>query len=208
MYKVFFNEYLLVFESEIKNSSKYNINQGVEIQTVHSFFSLLSSLEKGKCVVEPEINCLVAEEFWTEMNDYLTRIPAAGGVVTNRKSELLFIKRMGRWDLPKGKIEKNESARDAALREVGEECGIGDLKILRPLPPTRHLYRSSYIKEPDNWVLKETFWFEMLYGGDGAVSPQREEDIEDVRWFARDKLATVYSSIYSNLKDLLAYYLA
>ncbi len=208
MYKVFFNEYQLVLKSENKNSSKDNIDQYIEIQTVCAFFSLLASLEKSKCVVEPKINCLVSKGFWTEFLDYLTRIPAAGGIVINRKEELLFIKRMGRWDLPKGKIEKNESARDAALREVEEECGIHGLKILRTLPSTMHLYRSPYIKAQNNWVLKETFWFEMFHGGDGMVTPQREEDIEDVRWFARDEMKEVYSSIYSNLRDLLGYYLA
>ena len=49
-------------------------------------------------------------------------IKAAGGLVS-RDKELLFIHRLGKWDLPKGKLEKKESNKLAAVREVREECG-------------------------------------------------------------------------------------
>ena len=58
-------------------------------------------------------------------------IEAAGGVVKNPADELLFILRLGKWDLPKGKIEKGEKIKEAALREVEEECGGGGLKIIK-----------------------------------------------------------------------------
>ncbi len=49
-------------------------------------------------------------------------IEAAGGLVFNAKNEFLLIKRLGKADLPKGKIEKGEDPKTAALREVEEEC--------------------------------------------------------------------------------------
>ena len=51
-------------------------------------------------------------------------LEAAGGVVVNSNKERLFIHRFGRWDLPKGKLEKGESPAEAALREVYEETGL------------------------------------------------------------------------------------
>ena len=42
-------------------------------------------------------------------------VEAAGGVVSNKNGEILFIRRMGKWDLPKGKIEKGESLEQACL---------------------------------------------------------------------------------------------
>ena len=50
-----------------------------------------------------------------------TVIEASGGIVQNSSKELLFIERLGKWDLPKGKIEKNETPAEAAIREVEEE---------------------------------------------------------------------------------------
>src|SRR5687768_2564827 len=50
-----------------------------------------------------------------------TPVLAAGGLVQNEKEELLMIYRKGKWDLPKGKLDKNEKLEDCALREVMEE---------------------------------------------------------------------------------------
>jgi 8-oxo-dGTP pyrophosphatase MutT (NUDIX family) len=124
------------------------------------------------------------------------------------QGEFLFIRRLGRWDLPKGKIESGECVEDAAVREVEEECGIHGPKVVRKLPSTYHIYRSPYIPEPNNWVWKETAWFEMKYNGQEVPVPQQEEDISEIRWFSSEELSEVYASTYGNLKLLLQNYLA
>ena len=45
-------------------------------------------------------------------------IKAGGGVVNNNKNQILFIYRLKRWDLPKGKLDKGETIRECAEREV------------------------------------------------------------------------------------------
>ncbi len=42
-------------------------------------------------------------------------IEAAGGIVQNEKKDILFIYRLGKWDLPKGKIEKGEKEEACAV---------------------------------------------------------------------------------------------
>ena len=54
------------------------------------------------------------------------KIIAAGGLVTNENNELLMIFRRGKWDLPKGKLDKGETIEECAIREVEEETGIGN----------------------------------------------------------------------------------
>jgi len=44
---------------------------------------------------------------------------------------MLFIYRFNKWDLPKGKLDNGESVSECAIREVEEECGIANLKIVR-----------------------------------------------------------------------------
>ena len=51
-------------------------------------------------------------------------IRAAGGIVHNSEGQILMIFRRGLWDFPKGKVEKDETTEEAAVREVLEETGI------------------------------------------------------------------------------------
>ena len=81
---------------------------------------------------------------------------ASGGIVENSKKQILFIHRKGKWDLPKGKAEKNETIRETALREVTEETGIKRLRIRKFYTNTFHLVRNNGL-----YFLKETSWFLM-----------------------------------------------
>ena len=50
-------------------------------------------------------------------------INTCGGVVF-ADDQILFIMKNGKWDLPKGKIEQNETKEEAAVREISEETGL------------------------------------------------------------------------------------
>ena len=56
-------------------------------------------------------------------------IEAAGGIVQNDQNQMLFIYRLHKWDLPKGKVEKGENFEQAAIREVEEETGVINLQL-------------------------------------------------------------------------------
>lgn len=123
-------------------------------------------------------------------------IKAAGGLVQN-SGYFLWIFRNNIWDLPKGKIEDNESITDAALREVKEECGLkGILEISHKIIVTHHTYQLRDVK-----ILKETHWFFMQFDGDPNTIPQLEEGITEVSWKSKNdsiKLALEsYPSILS-----------
>ncbi len=135
----------------------------------------------------------------------LINIDAAGGIV-KRDGELLFIFRNETWDLPKGKIDKGETAEAAALREVEEECGISDLRIVKKLPSTFHVYRSTHPTNHGKWIFKQTFWFEMEYSGSEDGVPQTEEGITETRWYKSIELDEVLANTYENLKQLIELY--
>lgn len=104
-------------------------------------------------------------------------IEAAGGAVKNSEGKLLMIHRRGKWDLPKGKIDKGETPEKAAVREVEEECGVSGLRITRTLSPTYHTY-----KEGDKLILKKTHWYEMSTSDSKKLVPQAEEGITKCEW--------------------------
>lgn len=126
-------------------------------------------------------------------------IEAAGGLVRNSKNEYLFIFRNNKWDLPKGKIEKGESIRKAAKREVEEECGIKGLTIIKELTPSFHTY---FIGEKA--ILKPTYWFEMECSDTSDLVPQLEEGITEVKWLGLNKLGMVRENTYDSIIDVIS----
>jgi 8-oxo-dGTP pyrophosphatase MutT (NUDIX family) len=204
MYKVFFNDSTIVLSSEIKKSSNNNISDEIDFDGYSFINQWINEVEVNKnrpefYIQHPDLNRL-----WKYFRSRFVEIPASGGLVKNDSGLFLFIRRFGVWDLPKGKIEKKESPENAAIREVGEECGLSELKIIKQLDSTYHIYRSPYLKYPDNLVLKETKWFLMSYAGSEIPIPEMEEDIEEVRWFSPTEFDQVLTNTYSSLRDLLA----
>lgn len=203
MYKVFFNDSTIQFEPEYKRSSKNNITQNAVLEDHELIKELISTIHSGGLIKDFVILHDDPHALWHAFKNQLVEIPAAGGLVMNSDQSLLFIKRLGVWDLPKGKIEKKETPEKAAIREVEEECGVSGLKIIRPLESTFHIYRSPYHKSPENLVLKETKWFLMSCDDEQTLVPQADENIEEARWFALDELQEVRANTYSSIRDFL-----
>lgn len=203
MYKVFFNDSTIQIGAESNKSSKNNITQTVDCENPLFVKELVSEIESGDSslhfVIQNNDHCNI----WDLFKSQLIEIPAAGGLVMKSNQSLLFIKRLGVWDLPKGKIEKKETPESAAIREVEEECGVLGLKIIRELDSTFHMYRSPYLNFPDNLILKETKWFLMGCEGEQSLVPQVEENIEEARWFALDELDKVMANTYQSLREFL-----
>lgn len=122
-------------------------------------------------------------------------VAAAGGAVEDELGRLLVMRRRGHWDLPKGKLDEGEDSAAAALREVREECGLRRLRIIGPLPETWHTYEAKGI----DW-LKRTDWFRMRGSSGERLVPQYEEDIDQVRWAARDELPGIIAGSYPSLR--------
>lgn len=122
---------------------------------------------------------------------------AAGGKITNSKSETLFIYRNDKWDLPKGKTEKNEQLPQTALREVKEETGIKEVSINKPLDITYHIFRRN-----NEYRLKVTYWFDMFSDYEGIFFPQLDEGITDVKWVKKADLEEVKINSYPNIRLL------
>ena len=111
---------------------------------------------------------------------------AAGGVVLNSLSEVLLIYRNQRWDLPKGKIEPGEGVETAALREVEEETGIGQLSLLAPIQLPHNQGNVTYhtFYQRGKRILKATHWYKMQCANhhEMPLQPQSEEGITKAIW--------------------------
>jgi len=90
----------------------------------------------------------------------------------------------GNWGFPKGHLEAEESDLDAALREVEEETGLKDLKLVSRLGDSTWSFdRQDGIRVEKSCAnfLFESFTEELV--------PQLSEGITEARWMAADRVS-------------------
>ena len=131
---------------------------------------------------------------WKDFRSRYVFVQAAGGAVTDEQGRLLAIHRLGRWDLPKGKVEKGEDIPEAAVREVQEECGLQQVMLGEPLCHTWHTYERDGERH-----LKRTDWFLMQASSKEALVPQAIEDITEVRWLNATEVERMKADTYPSL---------
>lgn len=170
-------------------------------------------------VLDPEKNPGGFSPAEAAFMELFKRIDAAGGLVADEKGDLLFIRRLGRWDLPKGKINREdyapgeqhlltrgsvppEAARRAAVREVKEETGLEHVAITGERSSTWHIYTRK-----EKRILKRTWWFSMETHSDQPLTPQVSEAITSVQWIQREKIPIVLGDTYSSLREMLRHIL-
>lgn len=197
MYKVFVNEKKLTL-------SKYpeDVEKKLRFEGFATLEIAVDLLQNTSC---PALNVYGEniEEMWEDFTHMFKVIEAAGGVVINQKSEILFIRRLGKWDLPKGKIEKGESLEQAAVREIEEETGLKEIILEEFLNNTFHIYTERNGEK----ILKTTYWFRMRYVGNEKPVPQLEEGISEVSWKDSDAITRdVLPQTFKNIKLILNEY--
>ena len=134
----------------------------------------------------------------------LTPIIAAGGIVINPNQEILWIFRRGFWDLPKGKLDPNETIEACAIREVMEETGISHLILGKLILTTKHQYHDKYLNKE---VEKTTYWYAMTTDTLQDGKPQTEEDIEAIAWVKKADIAPYLEKTYDTIKEVMGTYL-
>lgn len=138
------------------------------------------------------------EELKKAFYNKFTVIQAGGGLVLNEKNEILLIFRRGKWDLPKGKLDKGETISACAVREVEEETGLKEVTLIEPLIITYHTYH-----EGSRFILKESHWYRMKVSGNQTLTPQTEEDILEVKWITKKEAKQYFPDCYPSVVDVL-----
>jgi 8-oxo-dGTP pyrophosphatase MutT (NUDIX family) len=200
MYKVFFNDRKVFLTDNFEKHFKtkyglfYKYQNQEELEDLLDFYRNLRKIDTLYIIHED------IEELRNYFRSCYLNISAAGGLVKDKQGRILIIKRRNRWDLPKGKVDAKENFEQTAVREVTEECGIIDIKIIQPLLSTYHTYKID--GKP---VLKKTTWFEMLYTGTRKPEPQLKEHITEVKWFDKSELGEVMKNTYQSILDVFRY---
>jgi len=126
---------------------------------------------------------------------------AAGGWVKNQQGEILWIHRLGCWDLPKGKLESGESIPQCAVREVEEECGLQNVNLGGKLCETVHFYELKGQR-----IRKTTHWYLMEVEGCPPLEAQAEEDIQQAVWADESTWSSYMNDTYDTIKSVAIAY--
>ncbi|QQV03554.1 MULTISPECIES: NUDIX hydrolase [Chryseobacterium] len=194
MYKVFVNEKKLLISKSPENLEK--ILPFENFTTFEIALDLLQNTSTSELNVYGES----IDEIWESFKKLFRIIEAAGGIVNKSSGEILFIKRLGKWDLPKGKMEKGESREESAVREIEEETGLKNVVLKDFINTTYHIYT----ERNGDQVLKYTHWFEMFFEGEDTSKPQIEEGITEVAWKNKVQIESeVFPNTFKNIKLII-----
>ena len=131
----------------------------------------------------------------------IVREPTSGVIVFSYNShkndiEILLIQySKNRWTIPKGHIEAGETAKQTAIREIGEEAGLNHIKVLSWLGKIHFKYRRV-----DKLVLMTTQIY-LVRAMDGNERPTKEKWMNGIKWFSfRDALNAIE---YDDIEKLM-----
>ncbi|MGV6846399.1 MAG: NUDIX hydrolase [Lutibacter sp.] len=192
MYKVFINDRPIILTDKENNASNYDCLKFNQNEVLNYVSKLFKNEIPGICFLSDNL-----------MNDWelfcnLFKIQkAAGGKLINENNHVLFINRFNKWDLPKGKLEKNETLEQCAKREVIEECGNLNLNIIKQLQTTYHIFKRN-----NKLILKITYWFLMKTQPPYKLKPQTEEGITQVVFKNSIETKKALQNTYSNIQLL------
>ena len=198
MYKIFQENKALIFPKIDDNALKFDAmfpeSDRYEIDILCDFLQeWLADKEQTDTFVHEVGENAVVEALKTTFR----MAPAAGGIVV-KDGKIVSIVRNGIPDLPKGHIEKGESPENAALREVKEETGIGNLQIVKALPSSWHCYQVG-----EEWRLKRTYWYLMESGEAIQPKPQTEEGITEIKLIGNEDIEAFLKGTFRSISEIL-----
>jgi 8-oxo-dGTP pyrophosphatase MutT (NUDIX family) len=204
-YKIYINESPLI----LAQTSDLSDETAFERSLIHAMYSgkpkillnYIELLEKNKHHEGIIIQSDNIDQLWKDFKSLYYYIKAGGGLVINPFGKVLLIFRRSVWDLPKGKQDPGESLAETAIREVREETGLTDLKIVEKMGNGYHCYMMSKQR-----TLKRTRWYLMQSQAPDKLILQKEEGIQDAAWFDPRELPKLTMPMYNNIRDVLNRY--
>jgi ADP-ribose pyrophosphatase YjhB (NUDIX family) len=113
---------------------------------------------------------------------------SAGGIVFFRNNILMLRKFNGDWVLPKGRVEKNETIKDAAVREVLEESKA-KVNVIKYLGKINYEFNRNCLTEKVR-INKEVYWYLMLARNMNCTA-QKNEGFREATFLPFDRTLIV-----------------
>ncbi len=184
MYKVFFKDRTVFLCNSCSGRQIADNERFLLYKNKNDLFSELHIFIKDDSINTLFVKSDDIATLWKDFLDFFKLVDAAGGLVSNERNDLLLIRRNEIWDLPKGKAESGERMDETALREVSEECGLENIRIISYIMDTFHFYELK-----GDMILKRTSWFRMSQHGKETPVPQVDEGMPEIKWVSPAELS-------------------
>lgn len=123
----------------------------------------------------------------------VVRETTSGGIIfrrnkiTNQLEILLIQDAKNRWTIPKGHVEEGEEPKDTARREIQEETGLQEMKVMNWLGKVNFRYRRGHT------LVLMTMHIYLVQGLGDTNKLAGEDWLSDIKWLpaqdAIDKIA-------------------
>lgn len=123
----------------------------------------------------------------------VVRETTSGGIIfrrnkhTNQLEILLIQDAKNRWTIPKGHVEEGEEPKDTAKREIQEETGLQEMKVMNWLGKVNFRYRRGHT------LVLMTMHIYLVQGLGDTDKLSGEDWLSDIKWLpaqdAMDKIA-------------------
>lgn len=203
MYKIYINEVQCILISskdyeKLSFTEDQRILSGIYMGKLKQLLTYIDMCEKQSKIDVLVIHYSDFDKLYQDFTSLFKIQIAAGGLIRNENGQYLFIFRRGFWDLPKGKVEKNETKREGAVREVIEETGLKKVKLLYKISITHHTFKNKQGVR----IIKTSHWY-MMSAANQVLIPQSEEDIEKAEWIGLDEFLATHTPVYKNIIDVI-----
>jgi len=197
-YKIYFHNRFVVLRNSVPENPEQKYGLFYKYHGRKQLYKIIHEFEKNENIPTLLLVHSDLKKLWKKFKGYFKYIKAGGGFVQNELGEFLAIRRRGVWDLPKGKMSKKESIKQAALREVSEESGIQSLEIVSHLHTTYHTYMLK-----GRTALKKTKWYVMRTSSEEKLIPEKREKITKIKWVSPEEADTIIKDTFPSVADVI-----
>lgn len=124
---------------------------------------------------------------------------SAGGMIYRQAQDgyyfVLVLDAYGKWTFPKGHVEDGESQEQAAVREIQEETGLHNLKIIEYLGETE-----VKVHKPDAKPFRKLIKYYLVETAETEIKIPDTKELQDIKWYTQTEALQTLG--YDNAKDI------
>ncbi len=179
--------YELLYENKEEVPPKVAINEAIELAKSFGGENSGKFINGVLGTVFKEIPGLEKTSVSLKSTEMIEEILTAAVVFCKKDDayQIVFIRDIfGYWTFPKGHVEKGESLNQAIIREIGEEVGLKQVKIVKKLGEREYI-----AKDPkEGRIRRKVTDFLVEVFGSAELKVEKSSGIKDAKWFDLDEI--------------------
>lgn len=124
---------------------------------------------------------------------------SSGGMIYRKEDDgyyfVLVLDAYGKWTFPKGHVEEGEELEATAVRELAEETGLKNLKVIDYLGETQ-----VKVHKPNEKAFRKLIKYFLVETKDKEITVPKVKELQDAKWYTQEEALKIIG--YDNAKDI------